>query len=172
MHNAKYENAILLLSQRVTNVGRVKLNKLLYFADFDHFEKYGTPITGDTYVNNNLGPVPMLVLEVLARMEHEKKVKVVQEQVFDYVRYSLQPLVPADVSVFGPTEMEILCYTVEKWGPHTAKELVIASHGEAPWIATRKGEKIPYPLAYYRGKYDDSEPELDTERLQPVLSVW
>lgn len=171
MDKAKYENAILLLAQRVPNLGRVKLNKLLYFADFDHFEKYGSPITGDTYINNDLGPVPMHVQDLLNTMEREKKVAVTEEQVIDYVRYSLQPLVEPKVEVFAATEMDMLCSVASKWGPHTSRELVIASHGEAPWIATRKGETIPYPLAYYRGKFDESEPDYDSELLNPVLSA-
>lgn len=169
MDKAKYENAILLLASRVPNLGRVKLNKLLYFADFDHFEKYGAPITGDTYVNNDLGPVPMHVQDILDAMEREKKVIQSEEQVIDYVRYSLRPLVEPQLGVFAASEMDMLCNVASKWGPHSAKELVIASHGEAPWIATRKGETIPYALAYYRGKYDESEPDYDAELLNPVL---
>lgn len=169
MDKCKYENAILFFAQHVPSLGRVKLNKLLYFADFDHFEKYGTPITGDTYLNNELGPVPEHVQSILSEMQRSKKLHEFPEQVYEYVRYRLQPIAEADVAVFKSSEIAMLCSVASKWGPHTAKELVIASHGEAPWIASRRGESIPYALAYYRGKYDESELDYDSEPVSAIL---
>ena len=171
MDASKYENAILFFAERVQGLGRVKLNKLLYFADFDHFEKYGQPITGDVYVNNELGPVPQHIQDVLSGMIQDKKVEVVAEPLIDYVRYSLRPLARWSPGAFESREIEMLCSVASKWGGHTAREIVIASHGEAPWLATRKGEEIPYPLAYYRGKFDESEPDYDSERRDEPLTV-
>jgi uncharacterized phage-associated protein len=171
MDKCKYENAILFFAGRVSGLGRVKLNKLLYFADFDHFERYGQSITGDTYVNNDLGPVPSHVRDVLDSMEREGKISVCRETVVDYVRYRLQPLVEADLAAFRSSEVEMLWSVAAKWQSHTAKEVVIASHGEAPWLATRRGEEIPYPLAYYRGKFNDSDLDYDVEPREERLPV-
>ena len=162
----KYRNAILLFASNTPNLGRVKLNKLLYFLDFDHFEKYGEPVTGDTYQNNELGPVPMHVEQVISEMESERLIEVVVEPVIDYARYRLIPLSRYNSNAFKPSEMEMLCAIADKWAHHTAKEIVIASHGEAPWVATRNGEIIPYALAYYRGKFE--EPSYDEEARQDL----
>jgi len=171
VNRPKYENAILFFAERVRDLGRVKLNKLLYFADFDHFEKYGEAITGDVYLNHELGPVPSHIQDVLADMIRERKVEVVSEPLIDFVRFRLKPLVPCRADAFAPSEIEMLCSVVAKWGAHTAREIVMASHGEAPWIATRKGEDIPYPLAYYRGKFGASEPDYDSERLASTTTA-
>ncbi len=171
MDKCKYENAILFFAQHVSGLGRVKLNKLLYFADFDHFEKYGTPITGDTYLNNELGPVPEHIQSILGEMQRSKKLHEFPERVYEYIRYSLQPITEANVAVFKSSEIEMLCSVASKWGAHTAKELVSASHGEAPWIASRRGEVIPYALAYYRGKYDQSELDYDSEPVSESLPI-
>ncbi len=39
----KYKNAILFFAKKIQNgtLGKLKLMKLLYFLDFDFFEKYG-----------------------------------------------------------------------------------------------------------------------------------
>lgn len=162
----KYKNAILFFASTVPNVGRVKLNKLLYFSDFDHFEKYGESVTGETYQNDKLGPVPTHIEQMIGEMEAKEEAEVVAEAVIDFVRYHLVPRIHYNPSIFKPSEMEILATISEKWGHHTAKELVIASHGEAPWLATRDGETIPYALAHYRGKFEepsyDEEPRQDT----------
>lgn len=171
MDRRKYENAILFFACRVPRLGKVKLNKLLYFADFDHFEKYGQPITGDSYLNNDLGPVPAGVADVLDALQRAGRIEVCAEEVVDYVRYRVKPLAEADLTVFAPSEIEMLCTVANKWGSHSAKEIVIASHGEAPWLATHKGEQIPYPLAYYRGKYSEAEPDYDTEPREEGIPV-
>ncbi len=169
MDNAKYENAILFFAHHVSGLGPAKLNKLLYFADFDHFEKYGEPITGDTYVNNELGPVPQHTQDMLEEMVRDKKLNVLLQPVFDYVRHSLQPTEEPNLTVFEDSEIDMLRSITSKLGAHTAKEIVSASHGEAPWLATRKGEEIPYALAYYRGKYDESESDYESEpRYEPI----
>jgi uncharacterized phage-associated protein len=164
INKEKYKNAILFFAASVSCLGRVKLNKLLYFADFDHFEKYGESITGETYQNDKLGPVPMHIEETIEEMESAKEADIVAEAVIDFVRYHLVPRIHYNPSIFKPSEMEILSAVSEKWGHHTAKELVIASHGEAPWLATRNGNIIPYALAYYRGKFE--EPSYDEEMRQ------
>lgn len=166
INNEKYRNAILFFASNVPNLGRVKLNKLLYFSDFDHFEKYGEPVTGETYQNDELGPVPMHIEQIIREMESEEQAEVVAEAVIDFVRYHLVPRIHYNPRIFKPSEMEILSAVSEKWGHHTAKELVIASHGEAPWLATRNGETIPYALAYYRGKFE--EPSYDEEPRQDI----
>lgn len=166
INKGKYKNIVLFFASNVPNLGKVKLNKLLYFSDFDHFEKYGEPITGETYQNDKLGPVPMHIEEIIGEMESEGQVDTVAEAVIDFVRYRLVPKSHYNPSVFKPSEMEILSAVSEKWGHHTARELVIASHGEAPWLATRNGDTIPYALAYYRGKFE--EPSYDEEPRQDI----
>lgn len=51
------------------NVGKIVLNKLLYFADFNHYEKYWSSITDDIYVKMPMGPVPKSIDGVTALME-------------------------------------------------------------------------------------------------------
>jgi uncharacterized phage-associated protein len=168
MNKDKYRNAILFFAENVTAIGVTKLNKLLYFLDFDHFEKYGEAVTDDIYENKDLGPVPRHIDDILAEMQAEKLIDIVPEQVVDFVRYRLLATAKHNPSVFKPSEIEILCEVAEKWSRHTAKEIVIASHGEAPWLATRNGEDIPYPLAYYRGKFE--KPSYDEELIETSIS--
>ncbi len=47
------------------HVDKVKLTKLLYIADRDHFLQHGHPITGDHQVAMDKGPVPSATLALL-----------------------------------------------------------------------------------------------------------
>lgn len=170
MENTKYIYTILFFAHNTPNLGKVKLNKLLYFLDFDHYEKYGDPVTNDIYINQDLGPVPQHIDSVLSDMTARNLILVQREPVIDFTRYSIIPLIEFNPDVFKPSEMAMLYEINEKWGKLTAKEIVSASHGEAPWIATSKGEVIPYELAYYRGKFEDAseESELVDSNLEAV----
>jgi len=169
MNKEKYKNAILFFSENVPALGVTKLNKLLYFLDFDHFEKYGDAVTGDTYENKELGPVPQNIDNILTEMQAENLIDIVPEQVINFVRYHLLAKSKHNMNIFKSSEIEVLCEIAEKWNHHTAKEIVMASHGEAPWLATRNGEVIPYPLAYYRGKYE--KPSYDEEPIESSISA-
>ena len=39
-------------------LGRVKLHKILYFADMLHYVGYGRPLTGEEYQKQNSAPWP------------------------------------------------------------------------------------------------------------------
>jgi uncharacterized phage-associated protein len=157
MNKEKYINAILFFTENVKNLGRTKLYKLLYFLDFDHYEKYGKPVTGESYQNKDLGPVPVHAEEVINKMKEDGLIDIVPEQVIDFVRHKFVVKAHYNPKVFSPTEIEMLCEVAEKWAHHTANEIVSASHGEAPWIATAREEIIPYPYAYYRNKFAEVE---------------
>lgn len=157
MNKKKYVNAILFFTENVKSLGRTKLYKLLYFLDFDHYEKYGEPVTGETYQNKELGPVPVHAEEVINKMKEDELIDIESEQVIDFVRHKFIVKSHHNPKVFSPTEIEMLCEVAEKWAHHTANEIVSASHGEAPWIATARGEIIPYPYAYYRNKFAEVE---------------
>jgi hypothetical protein len=56
----KMQQVILFFLERINNVhlGRTKLMKLLYYVDFDHYERHGRTVTGAAYRKLPHGPVP------------------------------------------------------------------------------------------------------------------
>jgi uncharacterized phage-associated protein len=58
---------------------------------------------------------------------------------------------------FSNEELEMLETIAQKWEKFSGKEMTDASHGEAPWIATKPSCVIDYNLAYYRNKYNEME---------------
>lgn len=172
INRKKYENAILYYLNEVNNIhlGKVKLMKLLYYLDFDHFEKYGSSITRDTYRNKEAGPVPDSANMIINEMEAKELINIHLEQVIDFLKYRYTPHKATDLKVFKPTEFEMLCEIAKKWEHHSTNEIVNASHGEAPWIATRENEEIPYALAYYRNKFNEPDSDADEIPVTPATS--
>lgn len=53
----KLVEAVLYFATNVKKLGKVKLFKLLYFLDFEHFRDTGRSVTGMDYVAWKMGPV-------------------------------------------------------------------------------------------------------------------
>ena len=164
INRRKYKNAILYFLSNINNehLGKTKLMKLMYYLDFDHFEKHGISVTEDTYCNLPAGPVPNEASDILEEMKSEGLISISTEQVKDFRKYNYTPLVSPNIELFKPTESDMLKEVCRKWEYHSTAEIVNASHGEAPWVATREGENIPYALAFYRHKFDT--PDFDDDK--------
>ena len=76
LNKKKYQNAVLYLCRKLGGEvrGKKKLAKLLYFADFDFYEKYQKSITGDIYSALPMGPFPSSLDEITTAMAENKEI--------------------------------------------------------------------------------------------------
>jgi uncharacterized phage-associated protein len=151
----KYQNTILYLCRKLGGKikGKKKLAKLLYFVDFDFYEKYQKAMTGDMYKALPMGPFPIELEKITTEMSKKKLLTVnsikeregyLSTEIYDCVS---EP----DFSLFTSDEIKMLDRVVTKYGHLNGKQLEELSHAEAPYIATKPKEKIPYELSFYRG---------------------
>jgi uncharacterized phage-associated protein len=131
-----------------------KLNKLLYFCDFDYYEKYQSPITTSIYVRNNYGPTVKDLKDILDRMIEKGLIKEVKETNYfgsPQTRYSII----SDKIKFSFTEEEIQVIkdVNEKYRELKPTELSSISHFDPPFLSTRLGGTINYKHVLFR---DDS----------------
>lgn len=158
INEKKYRNAILFFAKKIQNgtLGKLKMMKLLYYLDFDFFEKYGRSVTGDEYLRFDNGPVPRMAEKILKEMK-DKEIKITTHKVAE--GYNDQQRIEAtedfDLNVFDKEELVMLEEVADKWEKFTGTEMKTASHGEAPWISTKPNDVIDYNLAYYRNKYGE-----------------
>jgi len=151
----KYQNAILYLCQKLGNEvrGKKKLAKLLYFVDFDLYEKRQKPLTGDVYKAFPMGPFPSKLEEITDEMAKEKMLSI--NNVEEHNGYNATEiyhcLKKPEISVFEDEEKKMLDRVAIKYGHLNGKQLEDLSHNEAPYIGTELRKEIPYELALYRG---------------------
>ena len=151
----KYKQAILYLCSKLGEEVREKkkLAKLLYFVDFDFFEKYQKHFTGDKYKALPMGPFPMNLGKMTKELEKEKSLKV--ESVKERDGYNATEVYKCekepDVSVFSTKEKKMLDRVVMRYGHLNGKQLEDLTHAEAPYSGTKPNEEIFYELAFYRG---------------------
>ena len=158
INQKKYKNAVLFFARKIQNgtLGKLKMMKLLYFLDFDFFEKFGRSITGDEYLRFENGPVPHMGEKILKEM-NGKEIKITKRKVGEGYndKMHIEALADFDVNVFEKEELLMLEEIASKWEKFTGSEMKNASHGEAPWIATKPDDVIDYNLALYRNKYGE-----------------
>jgi len=164
MHNpelrrGKLEQAILYFVTRseIQQLGKTKLMKLLYYADFDHFEQYDDSITGARYRRLEHGPVPDDVWAVLDEMVESNRLvpELVPSGPYDLITFQAQE--SFDPIAFSDAERATLRDVAERFKSFSTKQIENATHGEAPWIAVKPNEIIPYYLAYYRNNFGAME---------------
>lgn len=158
INEKKYKNAIIFFAQKVQNgtLGKLKIMKLLYYLDFDFFEKYGQSVTNDEYLRFENGPVPRMAEKVLKEM-NGKDIKITNRKIKEGLndQQHIEASSNFDIDVFTKEELLMLEEVASKWEKFTGSEMKMATHGEAPWISTKPNEVIDYNLAYYRNKYGE-----------------
>lgn len=160
INEKKYKNVVLFFASKIKNgtLGKLKMMKLLYFLDFDYFEKYGKSVTNDQYLRFDNGPIPRMAEKILKEM-NGKEIKIVKRKIG--VGYNDQQHIEAlknyDINLFSKEELLMMDEIINKWENLSGTEMKNASHGEAPWIATPRNEVIDYNLAYYRNKYGEMD---------------
>ena len=131
------------------NVGETVLYKLLYFMDFNFYEKYEEQLIGATYIKNHHGPTPKEFMKLVKEMEGKELVKV-SDNYFQYPQTKYLPLRKPDLTQFKAHEKEIIDDVLNKLSNMNASEISEYSHNDVPWQTTEDGEIIEYESVFYR----------------------
>jgi hypothetical protein len=149
--------------------GAIKLNKILYFADFMSYMQYGEPITGTEYMRLGNGPVPKHLVPVREKMRAKgaigMEVKPFQGGK-DYHR--IVALQAPNLDLFKSRDIWIIDEVIKMlWGKR-ANVVSELSHGIA-WKIARDHESIPYQAAYLE---DDVITQDDINRAQELANEY
>jgi len=149
----KFKQVLLYILEKVggkPNVGLTVLYKLLYFIDFDYYEKYEEQLMGLTYIKNHHGPTPKEFIKVIEEMKTKKEIEEVKSLYFTYEQRKYLPHITADLSQLNGRELEMIDSVLSRLSDKSAKELSEYSHADVPWITHEEGESISYESVFYR----------------------
>ncbi|MEX0919073.1 MAG: type II toxin-antitoxin system antitoxin SocA domain-containing protein [Candidatus Paceibacterota bacterium] len=149
----KFKQVLLYILEKVgakPNVGMTVVYKLLYFIDFNYYEKYETQLMGLTYFKNTHGPTPREFKKVVDEMKKSGELVEVGSKSFAYDQKKFLPRLKSDLSVISGQELEVIDNVLDKYADRTAKQLSLMTHRDMPWKATKHGENLDYELAFYR----------------------
>lgn len=149
----KFKQVLLYILQEVgsrSNVGMTVIYKLLYFIDFDYYEKYEKQLMGLTYIKNTYGPTPREFVSVIEEMKQKHELEEINSEFFKRQQKKFLPLVKPDLSILTGQELEMINNILNKYGDKNASELSDLTHRDMPWTATQDKSDIDYELAFYR----------------------
>jgi hypothetical protein len=142
--------------------GKVKLNKILWRADFSAFAERGQPVTGRPYQRLKNGPAPVEMPPVLAEMLQDELAAIKEVSLSDsLIEERVVPLRPARLHFFSPDDIRFVDEAINYYWDHSAREASDDSHGIA-WRTRDDLEPMPYELAYLS---DEELPPRTFERL-------
>ena len=127
--------------------GAVKLNKLLYYADFNAYRLLGHSITGADYQKLNEGPAPRQMLPVRRMMIDSQDIAIEFRPYFNSVQ---QRIIPSRKprKVFLDEELAIINETMAALWDMSGRQVSDLSHSEIGWQVTEVGETIPYETTW------------------------
>ena len=143
------------------NVGETVLHKLLYFIDFDYYEKFEENLMGATYIKNHHGPTSVELGSILKDMQESGDIEAVRSQYFKYRQKKYLPLKRPNLDALSARDVEHIDGVLARLSDKNAKEIEQYSHEDIPWKSAQDGEPLSYESVFYRDErysvrnYDD-----------------
>jgi len=160
----KFKEVLLYVLEKVgarPQIGETAIYKLLYFIDFDYYEKYEEQLIGARYIKNHYGPTPVEFKDIVQNMEEKGEIEKIRSKYFQYEQKKYLPRRSPDLAALSAKELNLVDDVLNRLGNKNAKELSDYSHGDVPWKSHKEGEVIDYESVFYRDdaysvrEYDD-----------------
>lgn len=165
----KFKEVLLYVLSKVggkSNVGETVIYKLLYFIDFDFYEKYEEQLIGATYIKNHHGPTPVEFKTIVDEMIRNGEIVQVTGKYFNYPQRKYLPVRESDLTKLKDArELQHIDEVLARLGDKNATELSEYSHEDVPWIVAADGKPLDYETVFYRTpktsvrNYDDGQPD-------------
>lgn len=148
----KMINAIIYFADHTRHLGKIKLFKLLYLLDFEHFRQTGRSVTGLDYHAWKFGPVPVALEQEWEEPEQDlaEAIRIEPEKVIDYVRETVAAQAKFDDSHFSKRELRIMAALVEQYRDELSHRMIDVTHAEnGAWARVwNSGRGFDQPIDY------------------------
>ena len=139
----KLEQVVLLLSEG-EGVFVTKLNKLLFYSDFKHYQQRGRSLSGLAYERLPYGPVPSAFRLLFSLLEQRGLIEQTEVQVGAMEGTQVRALRSADRNHFDEDELGLLLAIKKRFAKMSASDISETSHREQAWTQTPMGALIDY----------------------------
>lgn len=140
----KIEAIISYIAEKVNNLFKVKLMKMLWYSDVLSFIESGCSMTGIVYRHESMGALPVGHYSLM----NLENLNVQEEISYNYdTMLHIYPTANMDYSVLSDGEKAILDKVITKFKDYKAKDIVDYMHDEKAYVETKPGEIIPFSLA-------------------------
>lgn len=140
----KFDQLSTFFVNLIEEIGEVvsitKLNKLLFYSDFNFYKKFGTSITGTIYMRFNYGPVP--------KKFHDKiEANRYLVQSIEDDKYVIEQSSRCFFDSLSNEEKLVARTIFKRFKKMSAREISENSHKEKGWIETKPMAPISYEFS-------------------------
>ncbi|HEY4240150.1 MAG TPA: Panacea domain-containing protein [Kofleriaceae bacterium] len=159
--------------------GVLKLNKILFYADFAAYRQLGKPITGAKYKKYEHGPAPAVMKRVRQKMED-------QGDAFQYTNWlpvfspdgdqhsenRLLTMREPKIEMFDPKEISIVDSVIERLRGLTGRAVSDMSHVHPGWKFAAMEDDIPYHAALLPESGPSPLSKADRAQAETIARAW
>ena len=173
--NEKLIHAMVFFIKKTKHCYKLKLFKLLYFLDFEHFKQTGRSVTGLEYFAWKMGPVPNSLYDKINNPDALKQFfAFTPERFFDsdftndrVIR--LSPKISFDKNLFSKRELRIMNRLADLYKGAKSKDMTEISHDrKGPWYKVFKKENKPQQIIPYEYILDNSGQSVSLEEANEI----
>jgi hypothetical protein len=166
---SRLRQIILYVAEKCRNAeyfGAVKLNKIIWKADFNSYADRQKPVTGREYRRQMFGPVPKELIWVQDEMLKDGAIYLdfrdfgngyIEKRTIALDRANLDPF-------FDEIDLGYVDRSIDYYWPMTGVESSDESHGVA-WKTRKNGDPMPYELAFL------SDAPVQPEQLKKIQAL-
>src|SRR5262249_4442671 len=161
----KLLQAINFFVRNTHKCGKVKLFKLLYFLDFEHFKMTGRSVTGLNYDAWPMGPVPVSLNNELENPEADMagafRIETIPIRQGTETMLRIQSQITFSDRHFTKREANLMARLAAEYRDADSDDMIEATHLEnKPWDKiynqeNKKQQRIPYELAIRPDEADE-----------------
>lgn len=138
----KLESVVSYFAERITELYKVRLMNMLWYADALSFKMQGNSMTGMVYRHERMGIFPIGHDSLIAL----RNINVHTEEDFETTKYQFYPNSAVDMSELSKNETDILEAILTKFRNFSDMDLVEYIQEETAYKQTSQHEMIPYSL--------------------------
>lgn len=148
----RFKDLFLHVVQQLENeptFGETKLNKILFFSDFEAYRVLGKPLTGAEYQRNFHGPTARRYTIMRDDLLSHNYIVVNRRKIVDHVQdgYKLGDILP-NTEQFSEAEMQIVHKVIDEMRHYNNTQISDESHKRSVgWRVKAQGKTIPYSSA-------------------------
>lgn len=139
----KLENIVSYYAAQITDLYKIQLMNMLWYADALFFKTYSNSMTGLAYRHESMGALPV-GHNNLIRL---KNINVQTTEDYESTQYHFYPNAALDTSVLARNEISILDTVIAKFRNYNTSLMVAYMQEETAYKQTNQGDLIPYGLA-------------------------
>jgi uncharacterized phage-associated protein len=147
-------------------INKLRVLKLVYFADRYHLRKYGRLITNDEYFAMPYGPVASGVKDIaeLSDFLGERELIYASQYLKKINSFTIGLIKPYEQAVLSETDHEALLFAWEKFGQYSEFELSEITHKYPEWEKHKQSLEVYSRIKMNLEDFIEDSPDLSVEQ--------